>query len=113
MQRHFVSVLGIAIALIAGGCSGESTTSAPTSGSAEGLWSGSTNTNRTIVGVVLDDGTYYLLYSVAANPNQIAGVVQGTGISNNGSFNSEHAKDFNMEGLGVLNATVSASYALR
>jgi hypothetical protein len=113
MQRHLISVLGIVIALITGGCSGETTTSAPTSGSAEGLWSGSTNTNRTVAGVVLDDDTYYLLYSVATNPNLLAGVVQGTGTSNNGSFDSADAKDFNMEGLGVRNATVSASYASR
>jgi hypothetical protein len=38
---------------------------------------GGTNTNRTITGVVLNDGTYYFLYSVPANPNLIAGVVQG------------------------------------
>ena len=116
MQQHLFSILGIALALTVGGCGGESNSnSAPatTSGSAEGLYSGSTNTNRTIVSVVLDDGTYYFFYSVPANPNLIAGVLQGNGTSNNGSFTSADARDFNIEGLGVLSATIAASYAAR
>ena len=82
MQKHRTSILGLAIALTMGGCGGAgdsnpATTPTATSSSAEGLWSGSTNTNRTITGVVLDDDTYYFLYSVPANPKLIAGVVQG------------------------------------
>ena len=48
-----------------------------------------------------------------ANPVVIGGIVQGSGTSNNGSFSSTNARDFNLEGLGVLNATVSASYNAR
>ena len=71
---------------------------------------GTTNTNRTITGLVLDDGTYYVLYSDVGNPVIIAGVVQGTGTSSNGSFSSTDAKDFNLESLSVQSATVMASY---
>ena len=118
MYKHLVSILGIALTLTVGGCGGDSdSTPAPTptpaASSAEGLWSGSTNTNRTIGGVVLDDGTYYVLYSVPANPNVLAGMVQGNGTSNNGSFTSANARDFNLEGFGVLSATISGSYAER
>ena len=116
MQQHLASILGIALALTVGGCGGDSDSNpapATTSGSAEGLYSGSTNTNRTIVSVVLDDGTYYFFYSVPANPNLIAGVVQGNGTSNNGSFTSANARDFNLEGFGVLSATISGSYVAR
>ena len=126
MRKHLAPILGIAIALTMSGCGGGSDSTpapapapaptpapAPASSSAEGLWSGSTNTNRTVVGVVLDDGTYYFLYSVPANSNLIAGVVQGNGISNNGSFTSANARDFNLEGSGVLSATISGSYAER
>lgn len=61
----------------------------------------------------MDDGTYYVLYSTLADPSVIGGIVQGHGTSNNGSFTSTDARDFNLEGEGVLDATVSASYAVR
>ncbi len=82
----------------------------PPPASAEGLYIGATSTNRTVTGLVLDDDSFYVLYSSVGNPAVIAGVVQGNGTSNNGSFSSSNARDFNLEGLGVLNATVSASY---
>jgi hypothetical protein len=116
MQKHLASILGIALALTVGGCGGESDSNpapAPMPSSAEGLYSGNTNTDRTLAAVVLDDGTHYFFYSVPANPNLIAGVVQGNGTSNNGSFTSANARDFNIEGLGVLSATIAASYATR
>lgn len=78
----------------------------------EGLYAGTTNGGRTITGLILDDGTYYVVYSVANNPSLIAGVVQGTGTALNGSFSSSNGKDINLEGLGVLSANVSASYVL-
>ena len=62
---------------------------------------------------MLDDGTYYVLYSPVGSPTAIAGVVQGTGTSNVGLFSSSNARDFNLEGLGVLSASVSASYVAK
>jgi hypothetical protein len=115
MQKYLASILGMALAVTVGGCGGDNDTNSPpaTASSAEGLYSGSTNTNRTITNVVLDDGTYYFFYSVLANPALIASLVQGNGTSNNGSFTSANAKDFNFEGSGVLNATIAASYVER
>jgi hypothetical protein len=118
MQQHLASILGTAFVLTVGGCGSESESNpapplATPSSSAEGLYSGSTNTNRTLTAVVLDDGTHYFFYSAPANPTLIAGVVQGNGTSNSGSFTSANARDFNIEGLGVLSATITASYAAR
>jgi hypothetical protein len=111
MLRQLITLLGIAIALSASGC-GNQTPVLSSANTAEGLWFGTTNTNRTHTAAVLDDGTYYFFYSVAANPNQIAGVIQGIGTSNNGNFTSPNTKDFGI-GVTVLDATISADYAAR
>jgi len=81
--------------------------------SAEGLWTGNTNTGRSVTGIVLEDGTYYFLYSIVNRPLLIGGVVQGTGTSTNGSFTSSDARDFNLEGAGVQSATIDSSYVAR
>lgn len=108
MRRQVITLLGIAIALSAISCGNETleVTSATT---AEGLWFGTTSTNRTLTAAVLNDGTYYFFYSATANPNQVAGVIQGTGTSNKGSFTSSNTKDFGI-GTTVLDATISATY---
>ncbi len=85
----------------------------PVSGAAaaQGLWIGATTTNRTITGLVFSDGTYYVLYSPVGNATAIAGVVQGSGSVAAGAFSSSNGRDFNLEGLGVSSATVTANYA--
>src|SRR5688572_12265649 len=85
----------------------------PPTGTAEGLWSGTTSTGRTAVGLVLNDGTYWVLYSLVGNSSQIAGVVQGTGDSQNGNFSSSDGKDFNFEGAGILSLTFDADYVAK
>jgi hypothetical protein len=104
------------LALAACGGGGGNGGAAPASAvapSAEGLWTGNTNTSRSVTGIVLDDGTYWILYSIPHVSALIAGVVQGTGISLNGSFASSDGIDFNLEGQGINNATLSASYAAK
>jgi hypothetical protein len=80
---------------------------------AEGFWSGTTNTNRTITGVVLDNGIYWILYSAAGAPSTVAGLIQGDSSSQNDLFASSNAKDFNLEGLGTLNATINGDYTTK
>jgi hypothetical protein len=81
-------------------------------GTAEGFWDGKTSTNQTIDGFVLDDGTFYFLYS-PPNEANIAGVVQGNASAANGQFNSSNAKDFNISGLGVTNGAIAGTYVPR
>lgn len=81
----------------------------PTQASAAGLWLGTTNTNRSITGLVLPTGAYWVLYSSVGNPALVAGVIQGNGSVTGSTFVSSNARDFNLEGLGVSSATVSAS----
>lgn len=81
--------------------------------SAEGLWQGTTNTSRTITGLVLDDGTYWFVYSAVRNSNIIAGVVQGNGSFRNGSFRSTNGRDFNLEGLGINPFALAGTYTAK
>lgn len=79
--------------------------------SAEGRWQGSTSNGRTLTGVVLDDGSYWLLYSLVGNGAVFGGVLQGRGSSQQGIFTSTDGKDFNLDGLGINGVHINARYA--
>jgi len=81
-----------------------------TQAGAEGLYAGSTSLNQNVWGIVLPEGTFYVLYS-SPGTNTVAGVVQGTGSFASGAFGSSNARDFNILPYGnVLGATVSGTY---
>lgn len=104
-------LMTIALAACGGGGGGGSGVNATVSSDpAEGLWQGTIQGGANITGLVLNDGTYYVLYSPANNRNVIAGLVQGSGTGRNGSFSSSNARDF-VIGDDVYPATVSASYS--
>ncbi len=119
MQDRLISflciiLLAFSISACGGGEDGTSTSTPPPSAtSAEGLWNGTTDTGRTIAGLVLGDDTYWFLYSLAGNPNVIAGLVQGSGISQASSFTSSNTRDFNLEGNGILDATFAGSFVTK
>lgn len=119
MQKKTVSLFSIFfLAASLSACSdGGSETPAPpataSATSAEGLWNGTTNSGRSVAGLVLNDGTYWFLYTLMGNPSVVAGVVQGNGSSQNGSITSSNTKDFNLEGLGILNASINGSYVMK
>ena len=109
----FAFAIAAILAACGGGGGSAPSVPLPTSSVPEGMWSGTTSSNRSFTGFVLDNGVFWFLYSVQGNINDIAGAVQGTGTSLNGSFTSTNAKDFNLEGLGILDAIVSGSYVLK
>jgi hypothetical protein len=82
----------------------------PRTPSAEGRWTGATATGRTLSGLVLEDGSYWLFYTSRDHPNILAGLVQGTGTSHSGSFGSSNTRDFNLEGAGIRAATMRGGY---
>lgn len=111
-----VSILLILAGSISGcGGSDDSSSSPPpvAATSAEGMWIGSSGSNRSVTGVVLEDGTYWFLYSQMGNPPIIAGVVQGSGSSQNGSFTSSNGKDFDFEGTQIFDVSVASSYVMK
>jgi hypothetical protein len=106
-----ICIMSMLIACSSGGSDSNSTPAPPqTATSAEGLWKGTTATGRTVGGLVLDDGSYWVLYTVIGNPTVAAGLVQGNSTSQLGSFTSSNTKDFNLEGAGIQDATIAGNY---
>ena len=95
-----------------GGGYGESSVSVPqpTASSAEGRWTGSTRTGRTVTGLVLGDGSYWIFYTARDNPHVLAGLIQGTGTSHSGSFGSPNTRDFHVDGTGIRAGRMSGTY---
>lgn len=114
IRNLFVLSIVAALTACGGGGGDSSSTPAPqvaaATAGAEGLWKGTTSNGRTISGIVLDDGTYWVLYSHRTNSNFIGGAIQGTGTSTNGSFTSTNPLDFNLEGGGIITASLTATY---
>lgn len=109
-MKKVALVLGLAAALSScgGGGGGDPPISSP-----EGFYAGSTADGRTVQGVILDDNSYYVIYTGKNSPSIAAGFIQGIGSGNRGTFTSSNAIDFNFEGLGALPATLSTTYAQR
>lgn len=80
---------------------------------AEGFYTGSSSNGRSLSGVVLDDGRYWLMYAPSSSSSVIAGVVQGNSTANGGTFASGDGRDFNLEGDGIADLTVAGSYVAR
>jgi len=104
-----ISLLGLTACGGGGGGGGDDTPS-PSISPAEGLYDGTTSTGRDIAGLVLDDGTIYMLYSWLNYPDYIGGVVQGDSSAKDGNITSDNLVDFNLEGLGILSASMAGNY---
>ena len=103
MQRKWSSgVLGsLLFTLLLTACSSGGGDSAGTAQvvpvcTAEGLWTG-TMAGRTVNGAVLDDRTYWFLYSAVGAPTIMAGTLQGDCSTSNGTFTSSNGLDFSNE----------------
>ena len=113
LSTLFTATLLMLLSACGGGGGGSS---APATNSpAQGLWVGTTNTNRTISTLVLGDGAYYVLYTAVGNAASIEGFAQGSGsaTASPGTFTSSDLKDFNFVGLGVNSASLSGSYTTK
>lgn len=98
--------LSLAAVLLAA-CGGGGDNDSPAS-FASGAWSGSSDTGRAVSGVVLQDGSYYLLYSVPGSAATPGGFVQGTGHFEGANFVSSDLRDYNVEGTGVQQGSLAA-----
>jgi hypothetical protein len=111
MQRRLMAA-GTA-ALIAG-CGGGGSTSAPAPNpTAAGQYIGLTADNRALTTTILDTGKVYSQYSVAGQPDVIAGVVAGTAQSRSGTLSNGVGIDYNLEGQGTNPVTITGTYAAK
>lgn len=113
--RATASVLAISLLAACGGGGGDSGDDGGpvVKDSAEGFYVGTTSNGRSLTGLVLDDGNYWILYSLANNSSVIGGVVQGNSTSTNGAFTSRNGRDFNFEGGGIGDFSIAGSYAAK
>jgi hypothetical protein len=123
MQRKWSSgvLFSLLFTLLLTACSsggGDSDSAAPVvppvvpAGTAEGLWAGPM-AGRTISGVVLDDGSYWFLYSAVGNPALMAGTLQGNVSTQNGTFASTDGLDFSNELEEKFAVSVTAPYVMQ
>lgn len=69
-------------------------TCADTNASAvKGLWRGTTSLNESAVAVVVEDGTFYLFYTMP-NSTSEAGMIEGTSTAAGGTISSANARNF-------------------
>jgi hypothetical protein len=85
----------------------------PAPSALQGLWTGATASGRTLSGVVLSDGTYYLRYTAPGAPALVAGALQGKARAGATRWWSPDAKDFGLEGSGVQSVAVEGSFTAR
>jgi hypothetical protein len=114
MKTGIISAMGMSVILAAcggGGGDGAPLPSTP-SPSAAGQYVGTVNGRQATV-LVMDDGRFYTQYSVAGQPNLIAGVVAGTVSSSSGNLSNGIGTDYNLEGQGANSVTLSGTYSAK
>ena len=79
---------------------------------AEGLWTGTMAGGRTVNGAVLDDRTYWFLYSAVGAPTIMAGTLQGDCSTSNGIFTSLNGLDFSNDLEEKFPVTVTGPYVM-
>ena len=84
---------------------------APASSKAEGTYTGTTSNGYTFTSLVLENDQLWSVYGLLDNQGtfQISGLVEGDGLSNNGTFFAGNAKDFFYTGA-VTPGQLSATY---
>ena len=102
----YVSVIALFAISLASCGGGGSDSPAPSAGpTAEGVYGGTLtgSTSSAFQLLVLENGEFWAMYGTqTASAFGVAGFIQGSGTSNNGSYTSSNTKDF-----GVNPATIS------
>lgn len=108
-MRRLSAVLAAAVLL--SGCGGGGGGGSSSTESAAGLWLGTTSDGRVAAGLVLSNGEFWFLYSLADAPNIIAGGVQGVGNTSGNTFTSSNARDYSLQFDTVTGGSLTANFA--
>ncbi|MFC6327709.1 hypothetical protein [Alloalcanivorax gelatiniphagus] len=77
----------------------------------EGFYAGTSDLGAQLIGVVLDNGDYYVLYGEdSGGIYQLQGVVQGRGTARGDRFTSSNARDFNFVDGQVYEGSLDATF---
>jgi hypothetical protein len=107
-------IAGLCLATLLSACGGggDSPASTPAPGpSAEGVYGGTLTgaTSTAFQMLVLENSDFWSMYGINSTAGfMVAGLVQGSGTSSNGSFTSSNAKDFGVS--PAVAGTLAASY---
>ncbi len=94
-----------------GGSSGGGATTPPVTTTAEGVYGGTLSNGNSFDGIVLEDGSYYVLSGAGTTTGlTVTSFSQGNSTSNNGSFSSTNLLDF-LSTNTVVAGSISASYS--
>lgn len=80
------------------------------------VFDGHTDTNQPITAFLQNDGSYFIVYSDVAAPQNASGAIMGSGSINGGSFSSSDGLDVALAGSGAQTAAsvnLSASYTAK
>lgn len=79
-----------------------------------GVFDGTINSTQPVTSLLLNDGSYYVVYSDAALPQRFTGLVTGSGTLNNGSISSDNGLNLSLLGTGTQSPkefSLTSSYA--
>ncbi len=115
-NRQFIVAIICALSISA--CGGGSSSESPNvaGATAEGVYAGSINGGASTAFqlLVLENGDFWSLYGTqTANSFIVAGFVQGSGVSNNGTFTSTNSRDFGLTPALAVNTNATYNPTLK
>ena len=80
---------------------------------AAGIWTGKTNSNRNVFGLIAPDGNSWVMYTNTAGNNYFSGVVQGAVTWSGGTWTLNGGRDFSLESRSYTTVNANGSYSTR